>query len=84
MQGARHRSAALVTLEKKPLQGRFPNLCKIRLPDLNLKCEMVQCDETAAISSASPDALPLAWAGPPVRVRFGSRTSSKIDINRWF
>lgn len=82
MQGARHWRATLVTVEKTPLQRQFPNLYKIRLPDLILKCEMVHCDETAAIPSASPDALPLDWKGPPVIVRLGSRTSRKTDINR--
>ena len=82
MQGARHCSATLVTVEKTPLQGQFPNLYKIRLPDLILKCEMVQCDETAAIPSASPDTLPLDWAGLPVIVRLGSRTSRKTDTSR--
>jgi len=80
IQGARHWSTTFVTVEKTPLQGQFPNLYRIRLPDLILTCEMVQCDETAATSSASPDTLPLDWAGPPVIVRLGSRTSR--DINR--
>lgn len=57
MQGARHWRATFSNCEEDTSRGA--NLYKIRLPDLILKCEMVQCDETAAIPSASPDSLPL-------------------------
>lgn len=55
MQGTRDWGDTLVTVEKTPLKRQFPNLGKIRLPDLILKCVMVQYDETAIIPSASPD-----------------------------
>lgn len=54
MQGTRDLSDTLETVEKTPLKSQFPNLGKIRLPDLILKCVMVQCDETVTTPSASP------------------------------
>lgn len=55
MQGTRDWCDALVAVEKTPLKRQFPNLGKTGLPDLILKCVMVQCDETAALPSPSPD-----------------------------
>lgn len=82
MQGSRDWSDTLVTVEKTPLKRQFLNMGKIKLPDLILKCDMVQSDEAAKIPSASPDTLLLNWAESPVTVRFECRTIRNIDINR--